>query len=402
MSELHLLSPFGFRAAGVYAGLKTKQKADVGLLLGETPCDAAALFTSNTVFAAPVKIGREHVRGGALRGIVVNSGNANACTGRQGEKDARRMCELAAKVAECAPEEILPSSTGIIGHQLPMAKVERGIVEAGAFLGNSLEHAHLFADAIMTTDTKRKVAGVEFKIGRRKVVLAGIAKGAGMIGPRLGPPQATMLSYLTTDAQVPAALLRKLLFHAADASFNCVTIDDHASTNDTVCILASGASGARVGRGREAQTFGAALDDVCQALAFQIAADGEGATKVIHVVVDKAKTEAAARAIARAIANSPLVKCAMHGNDPNWGRIVSAAGYAGVDFNPDKCTLIVEGTPLFAKGQPLHFDAHLVSQSLKSVEVRVHLTCNTGKAQAAIWTCDLSKDYVTINADYHT
>src|SRR5688572_9764682 len=218
MAELHLLSPAGFRAAGVYAGIKTKQNPDVGLLLCERPATAAAVFTTNKVFAAPVKVGRAHVKSGRLRGVVVNAGNANACTGNQGERDALRMCELAAGVARCRPEEILPSSTGIIGHLLPMAKVERGIVEAGQYLGSSREHALLFADAILTTDTKRKSAAVRFKVGRERVTLAGVCKGSGMIGPRMAldgvgrgavsrakpraaGKHATMLAYLTTDAR---------------------------------------------------------------------------------------------------------------------------------------------------------------------------------------------------------
>ncbi len=402
MSDLHLLSPGGFRASGVYTGIKRRKINDVGLLLCDAPASAAALFTTNKVFAAPVKIGRLHVAGGKLRGIVVNSGNANACTGKQGEKDALRMCDVAAELAGARREEMLPSSTGIIGHHLPMEKIEHGIRESAANLGNSAEHALLFNDAILTTDTKRKVAASSIKIGKNKIILAGICKGAGMIGPRLGPPQATMLAYMTTDAQVAPPLLRRLMQRAADVSFNSVTIDDHASTNDTAVVLASGASGAKITSEREVKLFSDALVDVCESLAYQIAADGEGATKVICIKVDKAKTDADARAIARAIANSPLVKCAMNGNDPNWGRIVSAAGMAGAAFNPDKCTLKLSATPVFRNGQPLAFNAVMVSESLKSPEVWVHLTCNLGAGAAMLWTCDLSKEYVSINADYHT
>ncbi len=381
MPDPHLLSPLGVRAPGVHAGIKTKQASDVGLLIADAPATAAACFTTNKVFAAPVKVGREHVRRGKLRGVVINSGNANACTGKQGETDARRMCALAAQLADCPPEQILPSSTGIIGHLLPMDKVERGIRDAAHYLGNSLEHALLFTDAILTTDTKRKQAAVEFKVGRATAILAGICKGAGMIGPRMStaPPHATLLAYLTTDVAISAPLLRKLMQQAADASFNALTIDDHTSTNDTACLLASGASGAKIDSPKAARTFAAALTEVCQSLAYQIAADGEGATKVVTIIVDKAASEQDARTIARAIANSPLVKCAMHGNDPNWGRIVSAAGMTNVPFDPAK-----------------------VSESLKAPEVTARLTCNLGRASAKVWTCDLSRDYVTINADYHT
>jgi len=269
----------------------------------------------------------------------------------------------------------------------------------------------LFADAILTTDTKRKSAAVEFKVGKQTVTIAGVCKGSGMIGPRLalssakGKPEAkhaTMLAYLTTDAEIQPALLRKLLLQCSESSFNTVTVDDHASTNDTAAILASGASGARVSSTKEIATFTRALDEVCQSLAYQIAADGEGATKVIVVIVKGAASDAAARQMARTIANSPLVKCAMHGNDPNWGRVVSAAGYAGVPFDPDRCSLNLAGAAVFRNGQPLEFDRAKVSELLKQPKVSVDLTCRDGKGQATVWTCDLSKEYITINAEYHT
>jgi glutamate N-acetyltransferase/amino-acid N-acetyltransferase len=403
MAELHLLSPIGFRAAGVYAGIKSRQAPDIGLLLCDTPATAVAAFTTNKVFAAPVLVGREHVASGKLRGIVMNSGNANACTGKQGERDARRMCAVAASIAGCRPQEILPSSTGIIGHPLPMTKIERGIVEAGQYLGSSREHALLFADAILTTDTRRKQAAVEFKIGRHKARLAGVCKGAGMIGPRMSVGRhATMLAYLTTDVAIAAPLLRRIFQQAVDSSFNCVTIDDHTSTNDTAALLASGQSGARVSTAADAGRFAAALAEVCQDLAYQIAADGEGATKVVVMRVRGAKSDEAARAMARAMAASPLVKCAMHGNDPNWGRLVSAAGLAGVPFDPSRATLKLQGTTVFRNGTPVPFNAARVSESLKKKEVEVELSCRMGKADATVWTCDLSRDYVTINADYHT
>ena len=451
MADLHLLSPRGFRASGVYAGIKSRHTPDVGLLVCDAPsATAAAVFTTNAVVAAPVRVGREHVAGGRLRAVVVNAGNANACTGRQGERDARRMCALAGAVLGCAAGEVLPSSTGIIGHPLPMGKVERGIAEAGQYLGDAAEHAVLFGDAILTTDTRRKGAAVEFKLGRQRVVIAGVTKGSGMIGPRLAlagaaagigagtgtgrrpgtrvvtakgtgtaagaaraagraakggrraARHATMLAYLTTDAAVPAAVLRRLLGEVSDASFNAVTVDDQASTNDTAAVIASGAAGARVDSPAAVRSFAAALREVCQSLAYQIAADGEGATKVVVVTVKGLPSEADARTMARNIANSPLVKCAMHGNDPNWGRIVCAAGFAGVPFDPDRATLTLQGTVVFRNGQPVPFDAERVSESLRAPEVRADLSCRLGKAEASCWTCDLSKDYVTINADYHT
>ena len=402
MAELHLCSPLGFKASGVYAGIKTKQAPDVGMIVCDTLATAAAVFTTNKVVAAPVKVGRENISRGKLRGIVVNAGNANACTGQQGDKDARMMCHLASIAIRCDEGLILPSSTGIIGHLLPMDKIERGIAHAGHALGRDREHALHFSDAILTTDLKRKQAAATFKLGRQTVTLAGVCKGSGMIGPRMALPHATMLAYLTTDAAITAPLLRKLLAAASDASFNAVTVDDHTSTNDTCVLLASGASNAKIDSPRALKSFTAALNEVCQSLAYQIAADGEGATKVVTIEVEGATTEAAARTIARTIANSPLVKCAMHGNDPNWGRIISAAGYAGVPFDPDKSTLSLQGTTVFRHGRPVPFDATKLSKALKASEVRVLLSCHLGKGRATCWTCDLSKDYISINADYHT
>jgi glutamate N-acetyltransferase / amino-acid N-acetyltransferase len=415
--DLHLLSPRGFRAGAVYAGIKSKQTPDVGLLVCDTLATAAAVFTTNKVFAAPVKVGREHVASGKLRGVVVNAGNANACTGKQGEKDARRMCSLAAELVHAKANQFLPCSTGIIGHLLPMEKIERGITGASQNLGNSAEHALAFADAILTTDTKRKSAAATIKIGKDTITIAGVCKGSGMIGPRMkGSPgkargfapgprakHATMLAYLTTDAKFNSNVgLQRLLQIATDQSFNAVTVDDHTSTNDTCALLASGASGVAIPVGAVAKKFLDALTDVCRSLAYQIAADGEGATKVVSIQVRGAKSAKDAQAIARAIANSPLVKCAMHGNDPNWGRIVSAAGLCGAAFDPDRAVLTLQGAVVFRRGTPVPFEASSVSNSMNAPDVTVDLNCALGKSSTTVWTCDLSKDYVTINADYHT
>jgi glutamate N-acetyltransferase / amino-acid N-acetyltransferase len=400
LSRLHLLSPIGFKAAAARAGIKSSGEFDVGLLLCEVPASAAGVFTTNKVFAAPIKIGRQNVAAGALRGIVVNSGNANACTGRRGEQDARTMCALTARAVGCDARQILPSSTGIIGHMLPMDKIAKGISLAANDLGNSPRHARDFADAILTTDTRRKTAAVRFRIGNRTITLAGICKGSGMIGPRMAL-HATMLAYLTTDAKIPPRILRPILSAATDASFNAVTIDDHTSTNDTAAILASGLA-APIDSFARVKSFAAAMKDVCQSLAYQIAADGEGATKVVQIDIRGAKTESDAKLIARAIANSPLVKCAMNGNDPNWGRIVSAAGLCGAAFNPDKATLNLQGVPVFKSGRPALFNADALSKALDVPNVLVDLVCGLGKSSATVWTCDLSKTYVTINADYHT
>ncbi|MFT3789095.1 MAG: bifunctional glutamate N-acetyltransferase/amino-acid acetyltransferase ArgJ [Tepidisphaeraceae bacterium] len=401
MADLHILSPQGFKAAGVTAGIKASGKPDVALLAADASVTAAALFTTNKVFAAPVAVGREHVRSGKLRAIIVNSGNANACTGKQGLKDAKQMCAETAKLLGAKPADVLPSSTGIIGHTLPMPKVLKGIRMCAGELGSSAEHALAFNHAIMTTDAFRKHAATTLKIGRELVTIAGVCKGAGMIGPRMGPPQATMLAYLTTDIATTSPGLQRLLIAAVGRSFNAVTVDDHTSTNDTAVLLASGASGATLNP-TTSKKFLDALTDVCVSLAKQIASDGEGATKVVKIVIRRAANEKAAQAIARAIANSNLVKCAMHGNDPNWGRIVSAAGLAGVPFDPERSTLKLQSTTVFAKGTPVKFDAKKVSGALKQKEVEVDLDCRLGSGETTLYTCDLSREYVAINADYST
>jgi len=397
---LHLLSPRGFLAGAARAGIKTNGQPDVGILACDAPASAAAVFTTNKVFAAPIKIGRRHVASGKLRAVVVNSGNANACTGKQGERDALRMCDLAAAALGCKSTEVLPSSTGIIGHPLPMAKIERGIAAAAEDLGQSAAHAERFERAILTTDLKRKSAAARFRAGKDWVTIAGVCKGSGMIGPRLAL-HATMLAYLTTDAATPPPLLRAMLAEASEQSFNAVTVDDHTSTNDTAAIMASGMAAA-IDSTSLAKSFRAALKEVCASLAYQIAADGEGATKVVRIDVRGARSEEDAKLIARAIANSPLVKCAMHGNDPNWGRIVSAAGLCGASFDPEKAELRLQNAAVFRAGGPAKFDPQRVSKSLHAKEVVVDLNCRLGKSAATVWTCDLSKEYVTINADYHT
>lgn len=408
MAELHLLSPAGFRAAGVRAGIKVKVANDVGLLTMDAAHPAAAVFTTNPVHAAPVVVGLKHVKSGKLRGVVMNSGCANACTGKQGLADAVEMCALAAKFAGGKATEYLPSSTGVIGHLLPMAKVRAGIESAAGTLGDSAEHADEFARAILTTDTRKKAAAERLTVGGHTVTIAGVCKGAGMIGPKMSlkgpaiPLHATMLGYLTTDASVPAPLLRKLLAQAVGVSFNAVLVDDHMSTNDTAALLSSGRSAARVTTGKGLALFTAALTEVCRSLAYQIAADGEGATKVFKVTVKGAKNDVQALAMARAVCASPLVKCAIHGNDPNWGRIVSGAGLAGIPFDQSKTSLILQGVEVFRGGVPKPFNDAGLSAAMNAAEVSAELTVGKGKGTGTVYTCDFSKEYVTINADYHT
>ena len=404
---MHLLSPKGFLANGVAAGIKQSKANDVGMLVAEAFATAAAAFTTNKVFAAPVEVGRRHIAQGVLKGVVLNSGNANACTGKQGLADAERMCALAAQLTQCDEDLFLPSSTGIIGHPLPMDLVCAGVRAAAADLADDEDHALAFTDSILTTDTRRKFAAATVKIAGQKVTITGVCKGAGMIGPKMSVsgmkvPQATMLAYLLTDAAVPAKLLRSFLKQSTEKSFNCVTIDNHMSTNDTAVLMASGGSGAKPAAGADAAKFQAALDDVTTDLAKQIAADGEGATMTVTVRVRGAASDGDARKIARAIADSPLVKCAFHGHDPNWGRIVSAAGMCGAKFDPDAAKLTLAGTVVYRRGKPLAFDAAAVSAAMRAPEVVADLHCGGGDGTATVWTCDFSKEYVSINADYHT
>jgi glutamate N-acetyltransferase/amino-acid N-acetyltransferase len=401
VSDLTLLTPRGFRAAGAACGLKTKPGTpDLALLVADSPAAAAALFTTNKVVAAPVVLGRRTVRSGRLRAVVVNSGNANACTGAQGLRDAKAMAALAAKALGVKPAEVLVGSTGVIGHFLPMDKIAAGIRDAAARLDRTPAAAESFARAIMTTDLVLKTSAVQGKIGAATVTVAGVCKGSGMIAPNM----ATMLAYLTTDANIGPAALRSALKAAADISFNAITVDGHTSTNDTVAILASGAAGGPeiVAGTPEFAAFADLLRAVCQDLAAKIVADGEGATRVIEVRIEGAKSDKDARLAARAVANSPLVKCAVHGGDPNWGRVVSAVGYCGAKINEKKLRHWIGDVLVFDAGLPTAFDRAAAEALMRRPRVLLRLDLGLGPAAYTCWTCDLSKEYVSINADYHT
>ena len=408
MSDIHLLSPRGFRAGGVACGLKESGKLDLGLLVADGSkggaANVAAAFTRNKVEGGAVTVGKRVASGGKCRAVVVNSGNSNSATGTQGVKDAQRMARLTAEACgfRDAAGEVIPSSTGIIGVPLPMAKVAAGIADASAALGDSAEHAGAFAQAILTTDLVTKTAHATFRTGGGTVTVAGVCKGSGMIGPILAVQKqarrsATMLAFLTTDADVSPAVLRRVMTPATDRSFNRVTIEGHASTCDTSLLLAS-----RRGPRPDEATFQDAVTEVCQSLAQQIAADGEGATKKVNVRVTGCASERDADMIARTVAASPLVKTALHGNDPNWGRIVSAAGYADAPYDWSKSTLDVAGHVVFRRGKPVTFDEAAASDAMKGDDVTLTLDCGSGKAEATVWTCDLSREYITINADYTT
>lgn len=392
--------PQGFRFAGVYCGLKKDpRKRDLALVVSDRPCAAAGVYTQNRIYAAPVAWDRAHTPSSCIRAVVINSGNANACTGRRGWEDAAEMARLTATSCGCSPDEVLVLSTGIIGEFLPMERIREGIRLAAEHLASDVDAFLAAADAMLTTDRFRKVASAEVMLGGVPVRVAGLAKGAGMISPRM----ATMLAVVVTDAGLTAAQADELLRHAVDESFHCISVDGHMSTNDTVLLLANGASGKQVGHSAELQMFSEKLVDVCQRLARAIPADGEGATHLITIDVCGCRTREDALRIARTVANSPLVKTAIAGADPNWGRIVSAVGYADVPFDPEKLMLHVNGFLLYQHGRPVPFDPESVSQSIRqSPEVFIRISLEEGPAAARFWTSDLTVEYVHINADYHT
>jgi glutamate N-acetyltransferase/amino-acid N-acetyltransferase len=329
-----------------------------------------------------------------IRAIVINSGNANAATGQVGLDNARATAAGAAAILGCRPEQILVASTGVIGHQLPMPKVEAGLKLALDSLSDSQASFHLASRAIMTTDTKPKVVLMKQDVGGRRITLVGMAKGAAMIGPNM----ATMLGFLLTDAKVEPEALRGMLKSSVDDSFNCISVEGHMSTNDTVLALANGASGVE-----DDTILSEMIHEACITLAKMIPDDGEGATHLITIDVEGAKTAEDARAIAKAVADSPLVKTAIHGADPNWGRIVSAAGYAGVMFDEVDLSLWLNGFPLYRDGAPLPFDDATVSAHLRANrETHIRLVLNHGSYGIRFWTCDLTAEYIRLNADYTT
>jgi len=393
----------GFRAGTAAVGVKKlTEKPDVGVLICDVEACAAGVFTQNRVCAAPVTVSREHLAAGRpVRAVVANSGNANACTGDQGLADARRMARLAADRIGCPMEAVLVASTGIIGRLLPMDKIEMGLSRAWAGLAAGPEADLAFARAIMTTDTRPKQAGVRLSLGGRTVTVAGATKGVGMIAPHM----ATALGFLATDAAVAPALLDKVLRRTADATYNCLTVDGHTSTNDTLLVLASGLAmpGSKLADGSpDAAAFEAAILAVCDSLARQIAADAEGGTKTIEIFVTGAATCDEARRAAASIANSPLVKCAFFGEDPNWGRIVSAAGYAGISSGPETMRLALGDLVIFDKGRPVPADEKKLEAVMKARDIAVHLDLGAGGGEARYLTCDFGYDYIKINAEYTT
>jgi len=392
-------APQGFRSAALHCGIKARAGAlDLAVLAADAPAPAAGIFTTNLAQAAPVVVSKRHLeRGrGLARAIVVNSGCANACTGTRGLEDASRMAAEAAGLLGCSPEHVLVASTGVIGVNLPMDKVVNGIRAAVPALarGKGSETAL----AIMTTDPFPKECAVTVQTGRGTFTVGGTAKGSGMIEPNM----ATMLGFLTTDAAVEPALLGRALRESARDTFNAITVDGDGSTNDSLFVMASGASGVAIDEDSYPALLEAMLT-VSRELAIGIVRGGEGATKLIAVNVHDARSRDDARQVARTIANSPLVKTAVHGADPNWGRIVAAAGRAGVAFDLDRATVHVGGVLLFENGIPHDDNAPRAAEHLKNADVRIDVDLGTGGgAHATIWTCDLSAEYVRINGEYRT
>ena len=388
----------GYKTAGIRCGIKKIEgRNDLALIVSDVDAVAAGVFTTNVVKAHCVLLNQENIKDGVARAVVVNAGNANACNGERGMADARRMSELVAAAVGTSGRRVLNASTGVIGHFLPMEKVEAGIAEAAAKLhGGEASDA---VQAIMTTDTFPKEIAVEFDLGGVTVRMGGMAKGSGMIEPNM----ATMLGFITTDAAVESSVLQNALRRVAAATFNIITVDGDTSTNDMCLLLANGLAKnplVKDPESPEAKRFEEALTTVCLHLAKEIARDGEGATKLVEVTV---KNVALAQKVAKTIANSPLVKTALFGNDPNWGRILAAAGRAGVSFDPNHVEVALTGTTVYACGVPTAFDPAAVSEKMKAKEIQIVVDFHQpGGETVTVYTCDLSYDYIKINADYHT
>ncbi|MEP6695037.1 MAG: bifunctional glutamate N-acetyltransferase/amino-acid acetyltransferase ArgJ [Chloroflexota bacterium] len=385
----------GFRAGAAKAGVKhgRPERLDVALIVSERPCTAAAVFTTNQVIAAPCVVTRTHVERGPLRAIVVNSGNANACTGEQGERDAIAMAEAAAAVVGCSPYEVAVASTGVIGFKLPVERIAAVLPQIELTEGGWDDTSR----AMMTTDTRPKVTEREVHLTAGSVRIGGVAKGAGMIHPNM----ATLLAFVTTDAAVDAADLKRIVSHAADTTFNAISVDGDTSTNDTLLVLANGASGVTP-QGADLAAFAEGIHSVCADLARMIVADGEGATKVFEVRVRGAESSADARLAARTITNSNLVRTAIHGGDPNWGRVLAAAGRSGARVDDRRASIRIGTLYVYRDGAPVAVADADVRALFAADAIEIELSLGLGDGQAVAWGCDLSAEYVRINAEYMT
>lgn len=390
-----ITSVSGFTAGAVCAGIKRAEGPDLAMLYSEVPCVAAAVFTSNRVKSAPIILSQKHLSQGQARAVVVNSGCANACVGERGLADASEMAKLAAAKLGILPEDVLVASTGVIGMPLPMSHIRDGIEK----IDLHQDGGHEFARAIMTTDTRPKEIAIEVDTQSNRFTIAGAAKGAGMIHPNL----ATMLCFITTDAAVEADFMRASLQEAVDTSFNMISVDSDTSTNDSVFLLANGLAGNQRIGSNAGGVFQEALTRVCLHLAKSIVLDGEGSTKFIEVTVEGARERAEGRQAARAIASSLAVKTAVHGSDPNWGRIIAALGRSGIEVMEEKVDLYLDDVCVFRQGAPVPFDRERVRTNWSNNRnVLIRLSLNLGDGKATAWGCDLSEEYVTMNSEYTT
>lgn len=386
----------GFKAGGVKAGIKVTGKKDLALLFSEKPCSAAGAFTTNAIRASSVDWCSDLLPSSGIRAIFCNSGCANACTGKRGKEDTEKMATIAAEALGVKKEAVLVASTGVIGKFLPLENMKAAIPSLSGSL--SVKNGKEFSTAIMTTDLAKKESAVEAAIGGKQFVIGGCCKGSGMIHPNM----ATMLAFITTDAAISPARLNKIVKRVVDMTFNNLTVDGDTSTNDMVLVLANGASGVKIESAAALDIFQNALFTVCNDLCKKIAVDGEGATKRVEIRVSGAVTEKDAKKAAKAVATSNLTKCALFGNDPNWGRISCAVGYSGAAFSKEKMTILLCGVPVFKNLQPVPFNEKKLHTLLKKKVVEIDIDLGKGKASAIAHTCDFSYDYVKINAEYHT
>jgi len=403
MSETsEFVIPRGFRFGAAKAGLKKSGRTDFALIVADVPASAAAVFTANRVIASPLIIDKENLRatGGKVRIAAINAGNANCAAGQAGLDAARRTCEAAASIFGCRPEEVFPSSTGIIGVPLPAEKIVAVLPELAASVNAEFDHFQQLAQAILTTDTVEKTAYARIEVDGKEVRIAALCKGSGMIHPQL-VPHATMLVYILTDAAIEPPVLDGYLRESIETSFNRISVDGDTSTNDTVLLLASGASGAEVGRGNA--TFGEALTQVCTSLARQIVADGEGITHVVELHIEGAASDNDALKIAKAIAHSPLVKTAWAGCDPNWGRLAAAIGYSGAEIDPEHIDIRFGDLVICRDGgRAAEFDEAAAHDYVSEREFSITIELHQGAGSCIFWTTDLTHEYVSINADYST
>ncbi len=399
-----ITSPKGFKGAGFYAGIR-KQKDDMAIIYSEAPANCAAVFTKSTVKAAPILVAKEVLkRTNLIQAIVINSGNANACTGDKGIEDAKTTARVAERVLGLEEDRVLVSSTGLIGANLPIEKMKNAIEENYKKLGNTQAHSDSIAEAILTTDTYAKKIAVEVEIDGKKVVVAGIAKGSGMIHPNMG----TMLAYVTTDVNISQELLEELLIESVEDSYNMISVDGDTSTNDTLMVLANKMAGNKeiTTRDEDYYKFKEAFDHVNLFLAKQIIKDGEGAGKFLEANIKGAKTKEDARVLAKSVIGSMLVKAAFFGEDANWGRIICALGYTEIDFDLEESNINIQNgdkiVDLMKDGVPLDFDEQEALEVLKKDEIKINVTLGEGSEEATAWGCDLSYEYVKINACYRT